>query len=575
LRANTADDGVVLDLVVLLAPFRRPSVDGSVGLHPTPDAALAVEVRLERALAGLIAHRLQQRCDSFVLPLQALKAVLVPSQDFRVKAANKSFYTIFNATEEETEGKLFYELGNRQWDILPLRRSLETLLTKHSSVDSFYVEHDFPQLGRKIMLVNAKAVIQQSSKQQLILVAIEDITEHKQKEELLEERETWFRNMANQAPVMIWVSGSDRRKNFFNDTWLQYTGRKNGEEQGIGWRKQIHIDDIQRYLEVFNDSYEKQCTYVQEYRLRRADGEYRWVLEIGKPIIGSENSFSGFIGSCTEIHDKKILNEELEQRVNDRTIALKEMNQELERSNVELQQFAYVASHDLQEPLRKNLIYADRLLSIKEELPPSAASYIDKIMTSSERMRNLIEELLEFSKISKENKFELTNLHQLVQKLLSDFEIIIKEKNATLTFDNLPIIKAVPVQMEQLFHNLISNALKFSKANEPPQIQLSSHALEQKAITNLGLDPNVRYVEIVVSDKGIGFSENYKEKIFEIFHRLNSKQDYPGTGIGLALCRKIVNNHGGKIFAESAEMEGTKFHIILPYQSAGRNLLVY
>lgn len=492
------------------------------------------------------------------------EAVLVLGRDFRVKAANKSFYTIFRVTEEETEGKLIYELGNRQWDISQLRQALEGILDRGSPIKKFQIEHDFPKIGRKIMIINAQAVIQRSSHQHLILVAIEDITEHKQKEQLLEEREIWFRNMANQAPVMIWVSGSDRRKNFFNDTWLHYTGKKNTDEEGIGWRKRIHIDDVHRYLEVFNNSYETHKAFVQEYRLQRADGEYRWVLEIAKPII-TENSFSGFIGSCTEIHEKKILNEELEQLVNERTVALKEMNQELERSNVELQQFAYVASHDLQEPLRKNLIYADRLLNIKAELPPSAGAFIDKIISSSERMRSLIEELLEFSRISKGNKFELTNLEDLIQKLLSDFEIIINEKKATITFEKLPYIKAVPIQMEQLFHNLISNALKFSKKDEPPEIRISTREPEQNYIINAGLDPTRRYVEIIVADKGIGFSENYKEKIFEIFHRLNSKQDYPGTGIGLALCRKIVNNHGGKIFAESNEMVGTAFHIILPF----------
>jgi two-component system CheB/CheR fusion protein len=290
------------------------------------------------------------------------------------------------------------------------------------------------------------------------------------------------------------------------------------------------------------------------------------VLEIGKPTFVANNSFSGFIGSCTEIHEKKIMNEELEQRVNERTIALKKLNQELERSNVELQQFAYVASHDLQEPLRKSLVYADKLLNLKDELPPSATPFIDKIIKSSERMRSLIEELLDFSRISKsENKFELVDLHEVIQNLLADFEIVMNEKKGKVKFNKLPLIEAVPVQMEQLFHNLISNGLKFSKPGVPPFIQITTRELDKTKVVNTGLDPSLRYVEIVVSDKGIGFPGGQKEKIFELFHRLNSKEEYPGTGIGLALCRKIVDNHGGKIFAESTQTKGTEFHIIFPY----------
>jgi two-component system CheB/CheR fusion protein len=148
--------------------------------------------------------------------------------------------------------------------------------------------------------------------------------------------------------------------------------------------------------------------------------------------------------------------------------------------------------------------------------------------------------------------------------LLSDFEIIINEKKAEIKFDKLPIVQAVPVQMEQLFHNLISNALKFSRPNKSPKIKITAEQLNNETIFNLDLNPSQRYVKIIVKDAGIGFPEGYKDKIFEIFHRLNSRQDYPGSGIGLALCRKIVNNHGGKIYAESIENDKTEFHVILP-----------
>jgi two-component system CheB/CheR fusion protein len=368
--------------------------------------------------------------------------------------------------------------------------------------------------------------------------------------------------MANQAPVMIWMAGTNQRKNFFNETWHQYTGTEtqNGND---GWKDQIYPEDLQQYLKVLSNGYEKQRPFIHEYRLKGKGGEYRWILEIGKPIY-SENKFTGFIGSCTEVHDKVVHSEELELKVSERTKALKEMNIELERSNVELQQFAYVASHDLQEPLRKNLIYADRLLRLKEPLPASAIRFVNKIFEASERMRILIEELLEFSRLSnQESKFEQIDLRSLVQKLLSDFEIVIHEKKAVIQVGKLPVVHAVHVQMDQLFHNLISNALKFSKPKQSPKIVITATPLNRKLNRGLGLTTTTPYVKITVADNGIGIPPSYEEKIFEIFHRLNPKKDYPGTGIGLALCRKIVNNHGGKIVVESTE-DKTEFHIILP-----------
>jgi two-component system CheB/CheR fusion protein len=180
-------------------------------------------------------------------------------------------------------------------------------------------------------------------------------------------------------------------------------------------------------------------------------------------------------------------------------------------------------------------------------------------------MRKLIDGLLDFSRLSgPKQKHEEIDLQALIQNLLSDFEIIINETNAEIKFQYLPVIQAVQIQMEQLFHNLISNALKFSKPNESPYIEITFRSLKKKEIIGMELNPSQRYVNIIVSDRGIGFNENYKEKIFEIFLRLQSTKDYAGSGIGLALCRRIVNNHGAKIFAKSIENIGTEFHIILP-----------
>jgi two-component system CheB/CheR fusion protein len=400
-------------------------------------------------------------------------------------------------------------------------------------------------------------------------LAIEDITEHREAGKLLSERESWFRNMANQAPVMIWAAGTDRRKNFFNDTWLKYTGRTLSDEQGFGWRDQIHQEDVHHYLKIFNDAFDKQQPFTCEYRLKRADGMYRWIYDEAKPTYTRDKEFSGYIGSCSEIHDKKLLHEDLEQRVNQRTLDLQQMNLDLQRSNNELQQFAYVASHDLQEPLRKILTFADRLQKYNSALPPAALSFADKIVDSSKRMRKLIDELLNFSRTSRSGqKYEKVDLQILLNTVIADFELIIGEKNATINYNELPVIDAIPVQMEQLLHNMISNALKFAKHNVPPVINITAKNPTEEVLASYGLDGSVPHIEMVFSDNGIGFAPEYADQIFDIFQRLNYKQDYPGTGIGLALCRKIVSNHRGKIFAKGEENEGAEFKILLPMHAS-------
>lgn len=493
------------------------------------------------------------------------EAIIVLDKDFRVRNANDAFYRIFHVTEQQTEGLLLYELGNRQWDIHKLRQLLEDIIPKRSTFSGFEVEHDFPRIGHKIMLINAKSILQESNNEHLILLAIDDITEHRKAEKLLAEREAWFRNMANQAPVMIWVAGPDGNKTFFNDTWREFAGAKISEGKGFDWRGQLHSDDAPGYLKLFNNHVAQKTSFRSEYRLKRADGSFRWVIEVARPTFTGEGSFSGFIGSCTEIHDKKILHDELEQMVLQRTSDLHHLNIELNRSNNELQQFAYVASHDLQEPLRKILTFTDRLQKMAGTLPTPAILLLDKIVDSSQRMRKLIDELLNFSKTSqRDQKYVETDLESVLQTVLSDFELIISEKNAVINFNKLPSLEAIPVQMEQLLHNMISNALKFSKSDIQPIITISTTKPSKEVLRSAGLNGKSQYVELQFEDNGIGFDPAYADQIFDIFQRLNDKHDFPGTGIGLALCRKIVNNHKGKIIADGKEGEGATFRIILP-----------
>lgn len=267
------------------------------------------------------------------------------------------------------------------------------------------------------------------------------------------------------------------------------------------------------------------------------------------------------------LEEQEIVNEELERRVRERTAALQEANRSLQQSNSELEQFAYVASHDLQEPLRKIITYADMLSTgLSGKLAREAQGYLDKISRCSQRMQQLIQDLLDISRvdISKE-KFVKTDLKAILEDVVQDFDHLISEKGAQLRVGLLPVIEAVPAQVKQLFHNLLSNALKFTSSSRKPLIELSSRQLpKMETGKRPSLDKTRAYYEILFKDNGIGFNPAFAEQVFVIFQRLHPKEKFPGTGIGLALCKKIVVNHGGEIWAEPEDKKGTVFHIVLP-----------
>ena len=494
------------------------------------------------------------------------EAILVLDHDLRVRSANKAFYRIFRQKEEEIEGMIVFELGNRQWDIQDLRKFLYEVIPNHMAFNGYEIEHDFPNIGEKVLVLNARRVTQKAHRKQLILLAIEDITEHRQAQKMLLERELWFKNMADNAPVMIWLSGLDKKRNFVNKTWLEFTGQQQIAGRKDSWKEAIHPEDLHTYESIYDSSFIQRETFQVEYRLRRHDGEYRWMLDIAKPSYSPLNVFLGYIGSSTELHDKKLLQDELENRVVQRTVELENMNQELQRSNGELQQFAYVASHDLQEPLRKIMTFSDRLEPLKGPLPEQAKIYLSKINESSRRMTRLIDDLLDYSRISRsEGKFVKTDLNKIVEEVMLDFDIVMNQKKAKVKIDKLPILSAIPLQMEQLFHNLISNAFKFTREEAVPEITIACRHLDRQEVNRRRtLSKENNYVEILVKDNGIGFPPEFADQIFIIFQRLNDKKLYPGTGIGLALCSKIVANHGGEIYATAKENEGAEFYVILP-----------
>ena len=264
---------------------------------------------------------------------------------------------------------------------------------------------------------------------------------------------------------------------------------------------------------------------------------------------------------------QKEFNEKLETLVEERTKSLKIANTQLEHSNKNLEQFAYIASHDLQEPLRKVQTFASMLMDrFDKDIPEEGKVLIKKINKSSERMSLLIKDVLNFSKMTlSENVFSKTDLTQILQNVLSDFDLLIGQKNAIIHTEELPEIEAVPLLMNQLFNNLISNSLKFSGTNTQLVITISQRMLSKQEVEKKQqLNQSLSYCQISFKDNGVGFDQQFARQIFLIFQRLSSKQQYLGTGIGLALCRTILEKHNGEIYAEGKENEGAVFYVILP-----------
>jgi PAS domain S-box-containing protein len=370
---------------------------------------------------------------------------------------------------------------------------------------------------------------------------LRDITERKHAEILLRESEERFRTMANNAPVLIWLSDANKARTWFNRGWLDFVGRSMEQELGNGWIEHIHPQDRDRYLETYQRAFEIREPFQIEYRLHRRDGVWRWILGTGVPRSGPDEEFSGLIGSCFDITERKQAEAEMQHIMAD-----------LKRSNQELEQFAYVASHDLQEPLRMVSSYVQLLARrYKGKLDSDADEFINYAVDGVNRMKVLINDLLTFSRVGTRGKeLSLVELKDIIDVVLSNLQLAIEENEAIITYDELPQVLADEGQMIQLFQNLIGNAIKF-RSEEPPRI-------------HIGVKQEKEQWQFSVHDNGIGIDPQFGERIFIIFQRLHTREEYPGTGIGLSICRKIVERHGGRIWVESQPGQGATFHFTLP-----------
>jgi two-component system, chemotaxis family, CheB/CheR fusion protein len=625
--------------------------------------------------------------------------LFILDENLRVKTANTAFYKFFCTSEKNTLGREIHELGTGQWQNLELRHLLQKILPNGYVLKDYELHGDFPEIGKKSLLLNARQLENDRYSEELILMAVDDITELKLSK-LLRASEEKFRILANTAPVLMWVADLSGGFVFLNQKWLDYTGNTMQAEMGLGWMDNILADDLKAAKDTFTKKLKIKKEFEMQFRFKRHDGEFRWLSMRAVPRIDLEGDYLGFVGGCIDIQDQKNLEAKLEETVAKRTLELnasrsflhsildmtqnliyiydfdqqkitfinsksleitgfskknieaeekdifnplihvddrkilekqrtlinqskdseffetvfriqnhatrkwttqmvKELvfarnikgevtqclgvaaditlikktnemllskNKELKQSNQELASFSSIASHDLKEPLRKIMIFSKLLLEKeKDVVSEDSSKHLERIVVSAFRMQQLIEDLLNYSRMSSQKvRFIKTDLNKLLSEVEEDLKELIEDHKVELRIDSMPIIDVIPSQFRQLFFNLINNAIKYSKSGVTPSIRVSSEELASKDMKPQAGNIKSNYFKFTVSDNGIGFSENHKNKIFEPFQRLHGKDEYSGTGIGLAICQKIMDNHKGHIDAGSKEGIGSKFYIYVP-----------
>jgi PAS domain S-box-containing protein len=334
--------------------------------------------------------------------------------------------------------------------------------------------------------------------------------------------------------------------------------------------EKVHPDDQEYVSTTIKQVFENKEFPEYYHRIVVDGGEVRTVHAKGELILDAKGEVLKMLGTAQDVTEQKSTEHELLSKT-----------KELQAVNSELEKFAYIASHDLQEPLRKMITYTSLLeKEIQGVAGEKSLMYLDKIVGSSERMQNLISDILNLSRFSSsEITFEQVNINEIVHNVMSDLEVVIQTSGASINLSNLPVVEANASQMNQLFQNLISNGIKFRKPDVKPVITIQSEIVtgdllkkDQFAgahykflmLGNQKVWTNEKFCRIIVKDNGIGFNEEYADRIFEVFQRLHNKSQYEGTGIGLAICKKIVENHHGTITANSKPGEGAIFIIVLP-----------
>lgn len=367
---------------------------------------------------------------------------------------------------------------------------------------------------------------------------MKDITERKLTERALQESESKYRQIVELAEEGIWVIDGNARTTYVNHAMARMLGYT--ELEMFGRSLFDFMDEQAKELAIDNMERRKQgIAERHEFRLKSKDGKDVWTYMSTSAFMDESDNLLSCCALVYNITDRKQSEQQMVQ-----------LTMDLKRSNQELEQFAYVASHDLQEPLRAVTSYTQLLAQrYQGNLDAKADKYINHIVDGASRMQQLINDLLAYSRTGRGQEFELADCNAVVERSLSNLQIAIAETKATITYESLPTVMADEFQLIQLFQNLIGNALKFCR-QEVPLIHISALLKESEW-------------QFSVSDNGIGIEAEYADRIFIIFQRLHGRREYAGTGIGLAICKRIVERHGGRIWVESVSGQGATFYFTI------------
>ena len=389
--------------------------------------------------------------------------------------------------------------------------------------------------------------------------------------ETLREKEHHYKNILESLPVAVYTCDMHGYITFYNKAAAELWGREPqiGKDKWTGsWK--IYDSNGERMMPeacpMAISMNKVKVVHGQEIIIERPDGSHKTVLCHPQLFLDEEGNIKGGMNMLVDITIQKRTELSL-KLIEENESALKQSNSSLKHINKELEQFAYITSHDLQEPVRKIQVFCERLKEKnKDLLDEISGGYLDKITLATGRMRSLINDILNFSRIANQpNLFVKTNLYGIYKSVLEDLELHIEQKNALISCSGLPDAEVIPFQMTQLFYNIIGNSLKYSMNEQVPVIQVTSKEISEQEAGELKLDRRKKFFEIIIKDNGIGFNKDFAENVFGVFNRANENHDIEGTGIGLAICRKIVNSHKGEIFAESAPGIGTEIHVVLPF----------
>jgi PAS domain S-box-containing protein len=479
----------------------------------------------------------QMAFDSLLLG-QVNDAVLAVDHNFKINYWNKGAEKMFGYTRKEALGVNTVELLRPNYVRGERENKLEELEEKGTLKTIMYAKH---KNGTEVIVdQNVSLIVNDSGVQTGYVVVDRDITENKNAEDALRESEKKYRSIVETANEGIMITDPSAKIKFVNIKFSEMIGYSIEELVGMDSFSLIDRDEYEKAKQRVENR-KKGISGEYDLKFRTKNGKELWTHGSVSPIYDHNGSHISNLTMYTDISERKKAENEIQKTLD-----------ELRRSNQELERFAYVSSHDLQEPLRMVTLYSQLLEKrYKDRLDDDADDFIDFIVENAKRMKYLIDDLLEYSRITRQTKeFEDTDLGKVLGNVLTNLSLPIIENDVDVTYDSLPTVLADKNQMLQVFQNLITNAIKF-RGEEPPKIDISAQKNKKEWI-------------FAFKDNGIGIDSKHQEQIFEVFKRLHTREEYPGTGIGLSIVQKIIERHGGRIWVESESGKGTIFYFTIP-----------